>query len=114
MGRQDNFFELGGDSILSIQIVARANRAGLRITPRHLFQYQTISELSEVVEAIEPVTADQGVVTGPLPLSPIQHWFFGQQLEKPHHWNMAWVLDTKQSVDPKKMEQIVEALLRAP
>ena len=112
VGRQDNFFELGGDSILSIQIVARANQAGLRVTPKHIFQYQTIAELAEVVEAIEPVTADQGVMTGPLPLSPIQHWFFGRQLEAPNHWNMAWVLAAKQPVDPRKMEQVLDGLLR--
>ncbi len=102
VGRQDNFFELGGDSILSIQIVAKAHQSGLRVTPRHLFQYQTIAELAEVVEALEPVTAEQGAVTGPLPLSPIQHWFFGQQLEEPNHWNMAWVLEAKQPVDPRR------------
>jgi amino acid adenylation domain-containing protein/non-ribosomal peptide synthase protein (TIGR01720 family) len=111
VGRQDNFFELGGDSILSIQIVARANQAGLRVTPRHLFQYQTIAELAEEVEALEPVVADQGAVTGPLPLSPIQHWFFGRQLEAPNHWNMGWVLEARQPVDPEKMKQVVEALL---
>ena len=37
VGIHDNFFELGGDSILSIQIVARANQAGLRLAPKHLF-----------------------------------------------------------------------------
>src|SRR6185503_9830233 len=31
VGVHDNFFELGGDSILSIQIIARANQAGLRL-----------------------------------------------------------------------------------
>ena len=34
VGIHDNFFELGGDSILSIQMVARANRAGMGLTPR--------------------------------------------------------------------------------
>jgi len=48
IGVNDNFFELGGDSILSIQIVARASRAGLRLTPRHIFQHQTIAELASV------------------------------------------------------------------
>ena len=111
VGRQDNFFELGGDSILSIQIVAKANQAGLRVTPRQVFQYQTIAELAAVVGALEQVTAEQGVVTGPLPLTPIQQWFFAQQLEEPHHWNMVWVLEAKQPLDPQKMEQVVAALL---
>ncbi|MEP6706031.1 MAG: amino acid adenylation domain-containing protein [Pyrinomonadaceae bacterium] len=46
----DNFFDLGGDSILSAQIIARARKAGLRLTPKHLFKYQTIAELALVLE----------------------------------------------------------------
>ena len=34
VGIDDNFFALGGDSIVSIQLVSRARRAGLSITPR--------------------------------------------------------------------------------
>src|SRR4029077_6683509 len=45
VGIPENLFELGGDSIMSIQIVTRANQAGLPITTRHLFQHQTIAEL---------------------------------------------------------------------
>ncbi|HEY7492545.1 MAG TPA: amino acid adenylation domain-containing protein, partial [Candidatus Tectomicrobia bacterium] len=41
VGVKDNFFTLGGDSILSIQIIARAHQAGLRLTPKQLFQHQT-------------------------------------------------------------------------
>jgi amino acid adenylation domain-containing protein len=52
VGVHDNFFELGGDSILSIQIIARANRAGLRLTPKHLFQHQTIAELAMVANTV--------------------------------------------------------------
>ncbi|HEX5883405.1 MAG TPA: amino acid adenylation domain-containing protein, partial [Pyrinomonadaceae bacterium] len=46
VGIHDNFFDLGGDSILSIQIIARANRAGLQLSTRQIFQYQTIAELA--------------------------------------------------------------------
>ena len=42
----DNFFDLGGDSILVMQIVLRAARAGLRLTPRLIFKHQTIAELA--------------------------------------------------------------------
>ncbi len=47
VGVHDNFFELGGDSILSLQIISRAKAQGLPLSPRHLFQYQTIAELAE-------------------------------------------------------------------
>ncbi len=52
VGRHDNFFELGGDSILSIQIVSRAQRAGLKLSPRQVFQHQTLAELAAVAEDI--------------------------------------------------------------
>src|SRR5436305_10203273 len=51
VGIHDNFFQLGGDSILSIQIVARARREGLLITPRQLFAGQTIAALAAVAAA---------------------------------------------------------------
>ncbi len=47
VGVHDNFFELGGDSILSLQVISRAKAQGLPLTPRHLFQHQTIAELAE-------------------------------------------------------------------
>ncbi|HEY1352294.1 MAG TPA: amino acid adenylation domain-containing protein [Ktedonobacteraceae bacterium] len=57
VGRHANFFELGGDSILTIQVVLRARRAGLQLTPRHLFQYQTIAALAEAVAGEEQEAA---------------------------------------------------------
>jgi acyl-coenzyme A synthetase/AMP-(fatty) acid ligase/aryl carrier-like protein len=54
VGIHDNFFELGGDSIRSIQVASRANRAGLKMTPQMLFQYPTVAALAAAVEA-EPV-----------------------------------------------------------
>jgi hypothetical protein len=61
--RHDNFFALGGDSILSIQVIAQATLAGLPLTPRHIFQHQTIAELAAVVEQAPatPPPADPSV-----------------------------------------------------
>ena len=55
VGIHDNFFEIGGDSILSIQIVARARKAGLELTPKQVFEYQTIAELALDVRSIDKV-----------------------------------------------------------
>ncbi|TAN47349.1 MAG: amino acid adenylation domain-containing protein, partial [Methylococcaceae bacterium] len=46
VGIHDNFFALGGDSILSIQVASRAHQAGHQLTPRAIFQHQTIAELA--------------------------------------------------------------------
>jgi aryl carrier-like protein len=69
VGVRDNFFELGGDSILSIQVVARARQAGLRLTPRQVFQHQTIAELASVVTIAPEAAPEQEPTTGPAPLS---------------------------------------------
>ena len=72
VGIHDNFFELGGDSIISLQVVARARRAGLVLATRHLFQHQTVAQLAQVVKSASEPMGEQGPVTGPVPLTPIQ------------------------------------------
>ncbi|WP_346364369.1 non-ribosomal peptide synthase/polyketide synthase [Bosea sp. (in: a-proteobacteria)] len=56
---EDNFFEVGGDSILSIQVVARAKEAGLKITPQQVFEHQTIAELAAAVAEAAPAPAPE-------------------------------------------------------
>ncbi|MGD1875553.1 MAG: phosphopantetheine-binding protein, partial [Mastigocoleus sp.] len=91
----DNFFELGGDSILAIQIISRANQAGIQITPKQLFQHQTIAELAAVGTQTPLIEAEQGIITGSVPLTPIQYWFFELQKPNPHHFNQAVLLKVK-------------------
>ncbi len=111
VGIHDNFFELGGDSILSIQVVARATAAGLPLTPRHLFQHQTIARLAAVVGSVATVQAQQEVVLGPMPLIAIHHWFFQQPLPQPQHWNQALLIQIRQPLVPALLRDAVQALL---
>jgi hypothetical protein len=111
VGIHDNFFELGGDSILSIQVVARANQENMHLTPSQLFEYQTIAELAAVVDIVKTPEAEQGLVTGPVPLTPIQHWYFEQHQIDPHHCNQAVLLEVKEKLDPVLLEQTVQYLV---
>jgi amino acid adenylation domain-containing protein/non-ribosomal peptide synthase protein (TIGR01720 family) len=110
VGIHDNFFELGGDSILAIQIVARANQAGLQLTPKQIFQYQTIAELATVVGTTKVIQAEQGLITGSIPLTPIQHWFFEQNLANPHHFNQAVLLEVPSQLNLGFLKQALEHL----
>jgi non-ribosomal peptide synthase protein (TIGR01720 family) len=47
-GADDSFFALGGDSIMSMQLAARARRAGLAITPQDVFEHETPAALAAV------------------------------------------------------------------
>ena len=75
VGIDDNFFALGGDSIMSIQLVSRARKAGLVITPRAVFQHQTVEALAAVAVVVQETPAalpDEAV--GALPATPIMRW----------------------------------------
>lgn len=111
VGIHDNFFSLGGDSILSIQIIARANQAGLRLTPRQLFQHQSIAKLAEVAGTGAVIMAEQGLITGEVLLSPIQRRFFAQGLQNPHHWNQSILLEVNQKIDAELLAEVLQQLL---
>ncbi|MEW5927674.1 MAG: amino acid adenylation domain-containing protein [Gemmatimonadota bacterium] len=112
VGVHDNFFELGGDSILSIQVISRAAQAGIRITPRQVFQHPTVAELAAVADTAAAVQAEQGEVTGEAPLTPVQRWLLELPLPEPHHWNQALLLEVVRPLEPAVLRRAVAALLR--
>ncbi|NOR69055.1 MAG: amino acid adenylation domain-containing protein, partial [Methylomarinum sp.] len=111
IGIHDNFFELGGDSILSIQVVSRARQAGIVITPRQLFQNQTIESLAIEANKGNTIQSEQGQVNGSVPLMPIQRWFFEQQLANPNHWNQALFFEAKGGGGAEILHHAVKHLL---
>jgi non-ribosomal peptide synthase protein (TIGR01720 family) len=111
IGVDDNFFDLGGDSILSLQIIARANVAGLSLTPQQLFQHQTIAELAAVAGTENVLAIETGRVSGPVPLTPIQHWFFEEPITEPHHYNQMVLLELRQPMNADLLSAAVAHLL---
>ncbi|MDZ8258877.1 non-ribosomal peptide synthetase [Nostoc sp. ChiQUE01b] len=107
----DNFFEIGGDSILSIQIVSRAKNSGIQITPKQIFQNQTIAELAKVANTTVSVESKQGVVTGIAPLTPIQHWFFEQNKPESYHYNQSVLLQVPNHLQSELIAIAVKKLL---
>src|SRR5262249_457912 len=119
VGVDDNFFTLGGDSVLSIQVAARARRSNLPLTTQQLFRYQALADLAAQLDEqsgpIAPVAQVAQVAapdraepeSGDVPLTPIQHWFFEQQLAAPHHWNQAVLLDVAADAPPASWQDIV-------
>ncbi|GAA0603000.1 hypothetical protein GCM10010174_19080 [Kutzneria viridogrisea] len=75
VGLDEGFFDLGGDSIVSIQLVSRARKAGLVITPRNVFEHKTVARLAAVAtEAAAPVaSAVVDVAVGEVVPTPIMH-----------------------------------------
>ncbi|NTY37366.1 non-ribosomal peptide synthetase [Burkholderia diffusa] len=120
VGRDDNFFELGGDSILVLQVIARARKRGVRFTPKQLFDGPTVAELARIAKtddaaataqpAIAVATAAATPAAAPI-LTPAQQRFFA--LDVPHrgHWNQSVAFDVRGPFDADAFARAFDALL---
>src|SRR6185369_13600507 len=133
VGVNDNFFEMGGDSILSIQIVVRAKEAGIYLTPKQLFQHQTIAELAQLTgtpprarESIseEPVKLDQGQlaklakfggeIEDDYPLTPTQQGILFHSLSEPDSgvYTTQLVCELRGSLDEEALQAAWQTVVR--
>ncbi|NJO88541.1 MAG: hypothetical protein HC831_05925 [Chloroflexia bacterium] len=102
---------IGGDSILSIQIIAEARKENVFLQPRHFFEHQTIAELALVAESGSNILAEQGILSGEVQLTPIQHYFFEQNFKNVHHWNQSVLLRVNKPLDKVILEQAFTKLI---
>ncbi|WP_425426503.1 non-ribosomal peptide synthase/polyketide synthase [Amycolatopsis australiensis] len=107
VGAETNFFALGGDSILSIQVVSRARRAGLTLLPHDVFRYPTLAALAAHAGGGDGPRAEQGPVTGEAPLTPIQRWYFANQ---PARFDQRLVVEFADDVDERALRRALEAV----
>lgn len=115
IGIRDNFFELGGDSVISIQIVSKARKAGLRLSTKDVFKFQTVADLAGRAKLEAPegrATGKDVEVTGRLPLSPVQRWFFDQNLEYSDQWNLAQLFEISGEVDVEALQKAMREVWR--
>jgi amino acid adenylation domain-containing protein/non-ribosomal peptide synthase protein (TIGR01720 family) len=111
LGIHDNFFELGGDSVVSIQLIAKSRAAGLRFTPNQVFEHQTIAALAAAATRTHAPSDEQTAVTGVVALTPIQHWFFEQNVSEPHHFNQPMAFELSRRTDPARLARAIRHLV---
>ncbi|MBL8676442.1 MAG: non-ribosomal peptide synthetase, partial [Alphaproteobacteria bacterium] len=114
IGIHDNFFRIGGDSIISIQMVSKARLKGIHFAVKDVFNHPTIAALASVAKTQEDILTfkpEQGAVTGDVPLTPIQHWFFKNNLEDRNHFNQAVLLQSPRKIDLSHLSQVFSLLL---
>ncbi len=112
VGRHDNFFELGGDSITSLQFISRAQAKGLGLTPRQVFEAQTIDALAQIAQPSSPIRDDPGLVLGQVPLTPIQHYFFEHHSISPHRYNQFVVVKVARKIELRLLSQAIGYLIK--
>ena len=110
VGVDDSFFDLGGDSILSMQVVARARAAGLLCRPRDIFVEQTVAGLARVVTVVSGDAAEIDEGLGPVLATPIMRWL--QSVEGPvEQFNQTIVLQAPAGAGQADVERVLQALL---
>ncbi|WP_437997980.1 amino acid adenylation domain-containing protein [Sorangium sp. So ce185] len=121
VGVHDNFFALGGDSIRSLQVIARANKRGLKLSPKHLLDHPTVAELARDVQ---PPRADADAAEepplvpvprqAPLPLSFAQQrlWFLTQLQPESAAYNMTAAVRVAGDLDLALLKESLVALAR--
>ncbi|GGZ25554.1 non-ribosomal peptide synthetase [Streptomyces poonensis] len=111
IGVDDNFFHLGGDSIVSIQLVARARAAGLVLTPKDVFRHQTAAALAAVATPLPETRAedpDGGI--GEVPATPIMRWL--RERNGPiDRFNQSMFLQAPAALDEERLTRTVQSLL---
>ncbi len=110
VGINDNFFELGGDSIMSIQIISRAAREGIRITPKQIFSFQTIAELSKEADAKDLQQVNESPV-GELFFTPVQLRFLRSGLKNISHFNHSVLLKVRKGFDVEHLDKALNAMI---
>src|SRR5439155_4452714 len=111
VGIEDNFFALGGDSIVSIQLVSRARKAGLVITPRAVFEHQTVAGLAGVATLIEAAAAPlPDIAIGGVVATPIMRWVLerGGRIDR---FNQAMLLQVPAAVREDDLICALQAVL---
>jgi iturin family lipopeptide synthetase B len=109
IGIQDDFFACGGDSIKAIQIAARIYREGYRLEIRDLFESPLIKDLALLLKPVTRV-ADQGIITGNVPLTPIQQEVLSRLRVAPHHYNQSVMLAFEERIDKAVVASVFQIL----
>ncbi|OBF84946.1 non-ribosomal peptide synthetase [Mycobacterium sp. 852002-51163_SCH5372311] len=110
VGVDDSFFELGGDSILSMQVVARARSAGVLCKPRDIFVEKTVAGLARVARVADGAggPVDEGL--GPVVATPIMRWL--HDLDGPvDQFNQTMVVQAPAGVGEADVVAVLQALL---
>ena len=114
VGVDDDFFAAGGDSIVAIQLVNRARRQGVRITPQQVFVERTPAALAEAVGPVaaetQPGADDAGPDLGELMLTPIAQRLseLGGNIDR---FNQAELLRTPVGISESALTAAIDAVI---
>ncbi|KAF0691994.1 hypothetical protein As57867_016807, partial [Aphanomyces stellatus] len=111
IGRYTSFFSLGGDSIIAIRLVAKAKQVGLILTGAIVMKYPTLESMARMVKfsPIGSLTPVYEMVSGEVPLTPVQHLNFQHPWRNVNFWNLSMTQLNRQTIG---LQELVSAVSR--
>lgn len=111
IGVTDEFFSVGGDSILSMQLMAKAKAQGFHFTARQLLLGQSVRKLAALIESEHVAKAQQGRSLGVQNLLPVQKRFFDIDAQHIDHYNQSALFMVPAGFDVEMLTRAVVALV---
>lgn len=114
IGVNDDFFSMGGDSIKAIQIISKLQAKRFKLEVSQLFLHKNIKMVAKHLKSLDIDSiriADQGPVTGEVPLIPIQKWFFQNHTHDGRYFNHAVTLFRKKGYDSAIIKNVFKKML---
>ena len=104
----DDLFTLGLDSISAMQLVARARKESIGLTPRDIFKHRTIRAIGSLDDFCK--NAFEEPILGSYPLLPAQKWFLSLDLPQANWWNQVVSLKFREKVSTQEMIEFLKVL----
>jgi amino acid adenylation domain-containing protein/non-ribosomal peptide synthase protein (TIGR01720 family) len=107
----DSFFDLGGDSIIALQVVARAKAQGIPLRVREMFRHQTVADLARTVDLSPPLPLEvigNGIPSGQVQLAPIQLWYFARHQDDWSQFNFTCAYRVQFGSDRDRLMRAVQ------
>ncbi|KAI8821172.1 uncharacterized protein EV422DRAFT_56725 [Fimicolochytrium jonesii] len=126
-----SFLAIGGDSISAILVSSRLRKMhGIRLSPTVVFNNPVLKNLAAKTNArtstskstptqgtasatplAQPALQESDIVSGPVELTPIQHWFLEWKAMNPNHYNQTFLLIPNQRLIVSKVTKTMNALV---
>jgi non-ribosomal peptide synthase protein (TIGR01720 family) len=111
VGVNDNFFELGGESLLGVKIVIKAKKLGLLVDTKQMFASPTIAQIARNLKKADVIVADQSMVMGATPCTPVQQEFLNAQWANKDQWNVGVLLPVAQPISETALKTVALCLV---
>ncbi|QWR77834.1 amino acid adenylation domain-containing protein [Candidatus Magnetomonas plexicatena] len=109
VGVNDDFFALGGDSIKAIQLISALNAERLSISVRDVFENPVLTDMARKITGATALS-EQGIVTGTVPLTAIQRWFFDSNLTS-NHYTQGILLNCSSRINKETLNEAFTKLM---